>query len=321
MSEMDEDAVLSEAEGEQETQQEGVGEDEKVQVCPLTQDTISQGLSLLCKTANGLGHAYVKLDLKDKGLSDIAAISSFIHLRFVDVSNNHLTDLSPLASLTQLLWLKVDNNAVSCFKGQPFPLLTYLQWLSMAVNQLTDLDGLVGPALERLNLTGNSIQQVKGLQSSCFANLVTLELRGNHLDTTDGINLPNLQQLYLAQNVIKRLEGLEKLERLTKLHLRDNQLETLDGLSPNMKVLQYLNVRGNVIFDENALQSLRLVSKSLRALVISENPLVETTDYRMSVLILLPQLERLDKDHVSPEERTEALERIKELKEEEISNP
>lgn len=72
-----------------------------------------------------------------------------------------------------------------------------------------------------------------------------------------------------------------------------------------------LSHRGNVILDESALKSLRLVSKTLQALVISENPLVETTDYRLSVLILLPQLERLDKDPVSPEERTEAQERIK----------
>uniref|UniRef100_A0A3B4UTG2 Leucine-rich repeat-containing protein 23 n=1 Tax=Seriola dumerili TaxID=41447 RepID=A0A3B4UTG2_SERDU len=150
------------------------------------------GLSLLCRTGNGLGHAFVKLDLKDKGLNDIAAISSYIHLRFLDISNNRLIDLSPLASLTQLLWLKA--------RRQPFAHLNYLQWLSMAVNQLTELDGLVGPALESLNLTGNSIKTVKGLQSSCFANLVTLELRGNHLDTTDGINLPNLRRLYLPSS-------------------------------------------------------------------------------------------------------------------------
>ncbi|XP_044207594.1 leucine-rich repeat-containing protein 23 [Thunnus albacares] len=316
---MDED-VLSDVEGDEEVQQEGLGEEE-AQACSLTQETITQGLSLLCRTGNGLGHAFVKLDLKDKRLNDIAAISSYIHLRFLDVSKNRLTDLSPLASLTQLLWLKVDNNAVACFKGQPFAQLTYLQWLSMAVNKLTELGGLVGPALESLNLTGNSIQKLTGLQSACFANLVTLELRGNQLDTTDGINLPNLRQLYLAQNVIKRLEGLGRLERLTTLHLRDNQLDSLNGLSPNMKCLQYLNVRGNVILDENALQSLGLVSKSLRALILSENPLVETTDYRMWVLILLPKLERIDKDPVSPEERTEAWERIKERKEEEIPEP
>uniref|UniRef100_A0A4W6ERF4 Leucine-rich repeat-containing protein 23 n=1 Tax=Lates calcarifer TaxID=8187 RepID=A0A4W6ERF4_LATCA len=206
MSEVDDDAVLSDVEGQDETQQDGyiflryqeygqvyifdifLLSAPQVQVCHLTQETISQGLSLLCRTGNGLGHAFVKLDLKDKGLNDIAAISSYIHIRFLDVSNNQLTDLSPLASLTQLLWLK----------GQPFAQLTYLQWLSMAVNRLTDLDGLVGPALETLNLTGNSIKRVTGLQSGCFANLVCLELRGNHLDTTDGINLPNLRRLYLV---------------------------------------------------------------------------------------------------------------------------
>ncbi|KAL3064330.1 hypothetical protein OYC64_000586 [Pagothenia borchgrevinki] len=320
MSEIDEDAVLSDVEGEEETQPEATEEEEKVQVCHLTKETIGQGLSLLCRTGNGLGHAFVKVDLIDKGLDDIASIGSFIHLRFVDVSNNELTDLSHLESLTHLLWLKVDNNAVASFKGQPFAQLTYLQRLSMAGNRITELDGLVGPALESLNLTGNGIQRLNGFQSGCFANLVTLELRGNQLDTTDGINLPNLQQLYLAQNVIKHLEGLERMERLTTLHLRDNQLETLDGLSPNMKCLQYLNVRGNAILEENALKSLTLVSKTLRALVLTDNPLVESTDYRLSVLMLLTQLERIDKDPVSPEEMAEAKERIKELKEE-MSEP
>ncbi|XP_071372378.1 leucine-rich repeat-containing protein 23 [Centroberyx affinis] len=322
MSEIEENVVLSEGEGEEEAQEEGHGEEEdKVQVCHLTQETVTQGLSLLCRTGNGLAHAFVKLDLKDKGLTDIAAISNYIHLRFLDVSNNHLTDLSALALLTQLLWLKIDSNAVACFKGQPLGQLTYLQWLSVAMNQLKDLEGLVGPALESLNLIGNSIQRVNGLQYGRLTNLATLELRGNRLDTTDGIYLPNLRRLYLAQNFIKRLEGLERLERLTTLHLRDNQLETLDGISPNMKCLQYLNVRGNAILSQNALRCLTLVSNTLRALVLSENPLAETRDYRLCVLAHLPQLERLDKDPVSSEERTEALERIKELKEEEIPEP
>lgn len=38
----------------------------QVQVCHLTQETISEGLSLLCRTGNGLGHAFVKLDLNNK---------------------------------------------------------------------------------------------------------------------------------------------------------------------------------------------------------------------------------------------------------------
>lgn len=71
-----------------------------------------------------------------------------------------------------------------------------------------------------------------------------------------------------------------------------------------------LSRRGNAILDEIALKCLRLVSKTLRALVLSGNPLVETVDYRLSVLIVLPQLERLDKEPVSPRERIEAQERI-----------
>ncbi|KAM9752490.1 leucine-rich repeat-containing protein 23 [Menidia menidia] len=317
MSDVDEDVGNSDAEWEEGTLT-GLGEDEKIQVNHLTKEMISEGLSLLCRTGNKLEHAFVKLDLQDKELDDITVIRSYIHIRFLDLSNNHIIDLSALSSLNHLLWLKVDKNAVSSFKGQPFSELTYLQWLSMAVNRLTDIDGLVGPSLETLNLKGNGIQRMSGLQSIYLSNLVTLELRGNNLDTTNGINLPNLRRLYLAQNAIKRLEGLDKLERLAVLHLRDNQLETLEGLSPNMKCLQYLNVRGNSITDESALRSLDLVSKTLRALVLTENPLVETADYRLTVLMLLPQLERLDKEPVSFEERTEAQRTIKELKEEEI---
>ncbi|XP_060930582.1 leucine-rich repeat-containing protein 23-like [Limanda limanda] len=310
----EEDTVMLEGIDEE----DGVGEeeDETVTVCNLTRETIGEGLSLLCRTANGLGHAFVKLDLKDKRLNDIAAISSYVHVRLLDLSNNHLTALTPLASLMDLISLKVDNNALACLEGSPFIQLKYLQLLSVAANQLTDLGGLVGPSLETLNLTGNALKTMNSLQMGCFGNLVTLELRGNLLETTDGINLPNLKRLYLAQNEINRLEGLEKLENLTTLHLRENQLESLDGLSPKMKCLQYLNVRGNSISDENTLHGLGLMSKTLRTLVLSDNPLVETTDYRTSVLILVPQLEQIDKEPVSPEERADALQTIKDLREE-----
>ncbi|XP_031421819.1 leucine-rich repeat-containing protein 23 isoform X2 [Clupea harengus] len=230
-----------------------VGENQ-VTPCALTQDMVKDGISLLCRTGNGLSHAFVKLELIDRGLTDIRFLESFEHLRFIDLSTNHLSDLTPLAALTQLLWLKVDGNQVRELRGQRLEPLTYLQWFSLAKNRLIDVEGLRGPALETLNLIGNGIQRMQGLECHTLTNLVTLELRGNRLETTDGLYLPNLRRLYLAQNIIKRLEGLHKLERLTTLHLRDNRLESLDGISPNMKSLQYLNVsiqnhmmRGNQI--------------------------------------------------------------------------
>ena len=46
-----------------------------------------------------------------------------------------------------------------------------------------------------------------------------------------------------AANKITRLEGLDKLVHLATLHLRDNQIDTLDGFAPEMKNLQYVNLR------------------------------------------------------------------------------
>ncbi|KAK7884237.1 hypothetical protein WMY93_027360 [Mugilogobius chulae] len=316
MSDVEDDTILSETEDGPTREKTGDGSQS------LTQNHIEEGLSLLCKTGNGLAHAFIKLDLKERGLTDISAISKFIHIRFLDLSNNCLSDLSPLASLTQLLWLKVDSNEIQSFRRQPFGKLTFLQWLNMATNLLADMEDFVGPSsLETLNLISNRIEKLSCLESGRYANLATLELRNNRLDTTKGINLPNLHHLYMAKNVIRHLEELDKLERLKTLHLRENQIETFDGLSFNMKCLQYLNVRNNKIADEKALESLRNVSKTLQILVLSENPIVEQADYRINVVMLLPNLERLDKDPITSDEKIEAKEKIKELYEEETVEP
>ncbi|MBW03789.1 Gamma-enolase, partial [Eschrichtius robustus] len=90
---------------------------------------------------------------------------------------------------------------------------------------------------------GNHIHMVTGLDPQKLISLHTLELRGNQLNSTLGINLPKLKNLFLAQNLLKKVEGLENLSNLTTLHLRDNQIETLSGFSKEMKSLQYLNLR------------------------------------------------------------------------------
>uniref|UniRef100_A0A1A8AJ72 Leucine rich repeat containing 23 n=1 Tax=Nothobranchius furzeri TaxID=105023 RepID=A0A1A8AJ72_NOTFU len=163
MSEMDVNGDLSDVEGE----------DEANAVRELTKDDIHERLSLLWRIGNG--YTFVRLDLPNNSLSDVSVISRYSHIRFLDLTNNNLTDLSPLAAQDHLLWLKVDKNAAASFKGQPFAGFPFLQWLSIAANRVTDLDGLVGPAaLESLNLTGNSIQLLNNFQSDNFTNLVSL---------------------------------------------------------------------------------------------------------------------------------------------------
>lgn len=278
---------------------------------PLTEDMVKEGLSMLCKTGNGLAHAYVKLDLKDRDLTDISLLCSYIHLRYVDVSENHLTDLAPLNNLTHLLWLKADGNQLRSAQLNELP---YLQIASFAYNQIADTEGICHPRLASLDLKGNRIQAVTGLDPEKLKSLHTLELRGNQLYTTAGINLPKLKKLFLAQNVLKNMEGLENLSDLTTLHLRDNHIESLSGFSKEMQSLQYLNLRGNAITSLGELAKLRDLPK-LRALVLLENPCTDESEYRQEALVQMPHLERLDKDFFEEEERAEAEEIRQRMKE------
>ncbi|XP_066116423.1 leucine-rich repeat-containing protein 23 isoform X1 [Saccopteryx bilineata] len=316
---------------------------------PLTEDMMKEGLSLLCKTGDGLAHAYAKLDVKKRSLTDIYLLHSYIHLRYVDISENHLTDLSPLNYLTHLLWLKADGNRLQTAQLNELP---YLQVASFAYNQITDTEGISHPYLGILDLKGNYIRIVTGLDPQKLIDLHTLELRGNQLESTLGINLPKLKNLFLvahwvrgwlvqgrghyrggqdawllggsttnfiiimAQNMLKKVEGLESLKNLTNLHLRDNQIATLSGFSKEMKSLQYLNLRGNMITDLRELNKLRDLPK-LQALVLLDNPCRDENDYRQEALVQMAQLERLDKDFYKEEDQAEASEiRQQRLKEE-----
>ncbi|XP_026948842.1 leucine-rich repeat-containing protein 23 [Sagmatias obliquidens] len=294
------------------------GEDsEEWMSTPLTEDMMKEGLSALCKTGNGLAHAYVKLVVKDRDLTDIHLLRSYIHLRFVDVSRNHLTDLSPLNCLTHLLWLKADGNRLRSARLSELP---YLQIASFAYNQITDTEGISHPRLGSLDLKGNHIHMVTGLDPQKLMSLHTLELRGNQLNSTVGINLPKLKNLFLAQNLLKKVEGLESLSNLTTLHLRDNQIETLSGFSKEMESLQYLNLRGNMVADLGELAKLRNLPK-LRALVLLDNPCTDENDYRREALVQVAHLERLDKDFYEEEERAEADEIRQRVKEEAEPEP
>uniref|UniRef100_A0A8C5P4H6 Leucine-rich repeat-containing protein 23 n=1 Tax=Jaculus jaculus TaxID=51337 RepID=A0A8C5P4H6_JACJA len=179
---------------EWEDKREGEEFSEEWMPTPLTENLMKEGLSLLCKTGNGLAHAYVKLELKDRDLTDIYLLRSYIHLRYVDVSENHLTDLSPLSCLTHLLWLKADGNQLQSAGLKELP---YLQIASFAYNQITDTEGICHPRLESLDLKGNRIRFVTGLDPQKLNSLQTLELRGNQIESTQGLNLPKLKSLFL----------------------------------------------------------------------------------------------------------------------------
>ncbi|XP_068699352.1 leucine-rich repeat-containing protein 23-like [Montipora capricornis] len=314
MSDFEDEEGVDEPVLDDENEDETQDEEEKPPENPLSEEILADSLALLCKTGDGLAHAYVRLDIHEKELTDISILSSFIHLRYVDISINKLRDISPLNSLTHLLTLKADRNLLNSAKLDELP---YFQIASFANNKIMDTEGINHPLLEQLNLSFNEIIEVSGFKPVKLGRLKVLELRGNKLMTTMGLsNLPNLKELYMASNTIRTLEGLDRLEHLTKLHLRDNQIEKLDGFSENMKNLQYINLRGNNITDIKEVGKLKCLPL-IRALLLMECPVSDEDDYRIEVLISLRRLERLDKDEYTDDERQEAEEIYEQRRQEE----
>jgi len=305
---------------EEDTQVEGVGEAEEEQEiveCKLTEQLCGDSLSLLCKIGNGLSLAYVKMELKSKALTDISIISAFVHVRYLDISDNKLESLAPLSSLTHLLTLKADNNRLTTASLPPMP---YLQRASFQNNKITDTEGITHPLLEVLNLNNNQITQAS-FDSEALRKLSILEMRGNNLTSTAGLGLPKLQRLYLAENQITELTDLDKCVALKMLHLRGNgdntnPIEKLDGFSKNMIALQYLNMRGSKISSlKSEIKKLKCLPM-LRGLILKDSPVAKEEEYRIEIIMNLRNLERLDKDIFTDEERQEAQELYRQREEE-----
>jgi len=304
---------------EEETNEVENQEEEDVEPadCALTEELCGESLSLLCKIGNGLAHAYVRMDLRSKALTDISIISAFVHVRYLDLSDNKLSSLQPLSSLLHLLTLKADNNRLT---SAALPQLPYLQRASFQNNKITSTEGISHPLLEVLNLNNNLITGVK-FDTDALCKLSTLELRGNQLTTTAGLGLPKLQRLYLGENQITEITDLDKCTALKILHLRGNgsdtnQIESLDGFSKNMVALQYLNLRGTKVAAlKPEIKKIKCLPM-LRGLILKDSPVSKEEEYRIEVIMSIRNLERLDKDIFTEEERQEAQELYRQREEE-----
>ncbi len=84
-----------------------------------------------------------------RNLTEISRLEPFVHLRFVDLSNNALRTINSLTRLKFLLTLKLDSNELSSFDLPPFP---YLQTLRLSDNRIRSINGIEQPRLEILNL-------------------------------------------------------------------------------------------------------------------------------------------------------------------------
>jgi hypothetical protein len=113
-----------------------------------------------------------------------------------------------------------------------------------------------------------------------------------------------IEELYLQQNRIRKISGLNKLAVLHTLDLSKNQIQKLKGLQ-ECESLRFLKIQLNNIGKIGQLSFIENLAL-LTEVDMSCNPVQNRKFYRLQVLYHIPQLRQLDGVSISAEEKIKA---------------
>uniref|UniRef100_A0A7S3D110 Dynein axonemal assembly factor 11-like CS domain-containing protein n=1 Tax=Palpitomonas bilix TaxID=652834 RepID=A0A7S3D110_9EUKA len=124
-----------------------------------------------------------------------------------------------------------------------------------------------------------------------------------------------LEILYLQNNLIGKLENLHRLKCLKYLNMAVNNITKVENLE-RCESLEKLDFTVNYI-DVDELSSLRNLEEleHFSELYMTGNPCTDFEHYRQYVIGILPRLKRLDGEEVTPTERIQARQNLKEVEE------
>lgn len=123
-------------------------------------------------------------------------------------------------------------------------------------------------------------QLLSKMKTNCLLSIKCISLWGCDLYNVDILSeLINLEVATLSANKISTLKPFSNCEKLSELHLRRNDIRSLDELS-------YLQD-----------------CKYLRILSLAENPCNKHPSYRLQVILTLPQILKLDNMPITDDER------------------
>jgi len=130
-------------------------------------------------------------------------------------------------------------------------------------------------------------------------------------------DMPNLEELYAAENPITTIADLSALPSLKKLHLRKTEVKILQGNVPDLPKLQYVSFREGKFDDIKQMSALKTLPE-LKTLNFLANEMAENTEYNFKeeLIMLMPKLKRVNKENIEDEEVADALNKLKERIEE-----
>lgn len=240
-------------------------------------------------------------------------LSSYKHLRYIDLSGNKLPAIDDLQKIPHVLTLNASSNEItSMLAFNVNTAFQFLQFLDLSSNKIGFLTGLELPSLVKFNLQKNQIANMDGFDG--LPNLKTLNLKGNKLVNALGLkNMPLLETLDMSKNEITAINHLENVPKLREINLSVNKIvEFPEYYLPTLPSISSINL------DKNAFEKLDEVKKllfypTLKTLTVIGCPMGEEIDaLKKEVLILMQDLEHINGEPVDKEERDDAIEECKE---------
>lgn len=170
----------------------------------------------------------------DNSISGTFSLQHLPDIALVDCSSNNIKMLAGIEGLPKLTTINLENNIIEEL-GQ-WRTLPSLQSINIQGNRIRDLaDRLCFlPALKTLFASRNRIVAIPDLQ--LYPKLERLILTSNRIDKFDKqAPHPTLKEFRLEQNMITVIEEVDALFNYHQLHLSDNPISRIIGLSNHLK--------------------------------------------------------------------------------------
>ena len=141
-----------------------------------------------------------------------------------------------------------------------------------------------------------------------YAQLCTeLNLAHKNISVLNGFELfVNLESLWLNNNNLREIAGLENNFRLKYLYLHENRIKSISDSLQYFPFLNTLTLNNNELDNvDEAIEELKCL-RHLQYLDLQNNPIAEEDNYRLRVIGELPWLSSLDRHEISNQEKSAA---------------
>ncbi len=202
-------------------------------------------------------------DIAYNQISKLEGLENLADLQAFNLSGNQISKLEGLENLKELQAFNLSGNQISKLEG--LDNLKELQTFDIAYNQISKLEGLESLInLQVFNFDWNKIDNLPAIPywpklkelylneqnlnrlPIGFEQMINLKILGLHYNEfktiPEQINmLKNLEELYLFNNQISKIQRLNYLKNLKVLNLTSNEIKRLEGLDSlnNLQLFEF----------------------------------------------------------------------------------